>query len=444
MASINQAIRARTYEGAPAYPQHKISYRQQLERSVLSCMLWEDTFYESGVSIADRIRDLVSKCTIEEVADVVREAKHGMKLRHAPLLLIRELARHKQAKKEVAALLKEVCTRPDDLTEFLAMYWQDKKQPLSKAVKQGLAEALLKFDQYQIAKYKNRGGAVKLRDVLRLTHPKPRSDEQSKLFKELSKGEVGAADTWEVALSAKGNNAESWGALLAEEKLGGLAVLRNLRNMLKVGVSNDVITKAIKGIKAEKLVPINFIAAAKYAPSHEPLLETKFFECFTSRKTLPGRTIVLVDVSGSMDDRLSAKSEMTRRDVASSLAMIAREVFTDVRVLTFSNTLVEVPARRGFALRDAIDKSQPHGGTELGKAVKELTSNPALTHDRLIVITDEQSQDRVPEVNGYMINVASNKHGVGYGKWLHIDGWSDRVIDYIVAYETVLTDEQRD
>jgi hypothetical protein len=49
--------------------------------------------------------------------------------------------------------------------------------------------------------------------------------------------------------------------------------------------------------------------------------------------------------------------------------------------------------------------------------------------DRLLVITDEQSHDNVPapKGKGYVINVASNKNGVGYGKWTHIDGWSESV-----------------
>ena len=74
------------------------------------------------------------------------------------------------------------------------------------------------------------------------------------------------------------------------------------------------------------------------------------------------------------------------------------------------------------------------GGTQLGAAVKEVSRLP---HDRLIVVTDEQSADRVPEPKGlgYMINVASNRNGVGYGKWLHVDGWSDAVVRFISARE---------
>ena len=110
-----------------------------------------------------------------------------------------------------------------------------------------------------------------------------------------------------------------------------------------------------------------------------------------------------------------------------------------VDVYTFSNDLVQVPSRRGFALRDAIVGSQPHGGTELGKAVTTLTqmkkANTAWT--RLIVITDEQSHDRVPapKQQGYIINVASYKNGVGYGAWTHIDGFSEAVFHYIQEIE---------
>ena len=76
--------------------------------------------------------------------------------------------------------------------------------------------------------------------------------------------------------------------------------------------------------------------------------------------------------------------------------------------------------------------SQPHGGTLLGKA---LCAQRA--YDRLIVITDEQAHDQVPAPRGrgYVVNVASYKNGVGYGEWMHIDGWSEAVIEYIRELE---------
>jgi hypothetical protein len=128
---------------------------------------------------------------------------------------------------------------------------------------------------------------------------------------------------------------------------------------------------------------------------------------------------------------LSRRSEMLRTDAAYGLAVLLREIGERVAVYSFSDDLVEVPARRGFALRDAIETSQRHNGTYLGKAVGQL--NEKERYDRLIVITDEQAHDTVPnpKAKGYVINVASYKNGVGYGKWTHIDGWSESVVEYI-------------
>jgi 60 kDa SS-A/Ro ribonucleoprotein len=158
-------------------------------------------------------------------------------------------------------------------------------------------------------------------------------------------------------------------------------------------------------------------------------------KCVAETEKLPGKTIVLVDVSGSMTAPLSRRSEMQCIDAAYGLAVLLREIAEKVAVYSFSDNLVQVPARRGFALRDAIDVSQRHNSTQLGNAVEKLKGNEEC--DRLIVITDEQAHDRVPAPSGkgYLINVVSYKNGVGYGKWMHIDGWSEAVIEYIRALE---------
>lgn len=109
-----------------------------------------------------------------------------------------------------------------------------------------------------------------------------------------------------------------------------------------------------------------------------------------------------------------------------------------VTIYTFSNQAKLVPSRRGMALRDALDQSQPHGGTNLGASLAQVEAAVREGYDRLVVITDEQSHDRVPapKGNGYVINVASARNGVGYGEWTHIDGWSEAVVDYIAELET--------
>lgn len=428
MATRNRLRKLSTHEGAPAA---RISPRAQLERSVMSCLLWESEFYESGRTIGERIADLVKVVPAPEVADIAIRAKEEMKLRHVPLLLAREMLRAKEGRALAKDVLPRVIARPDDITEFLAIYWKDNKdEPLAKQAKKWLGESFRAFDEYRLAKYSGGRKAVTLRDALRITRPKPNGDAQAELWRKLVKGELATPDTWEVELSKGGDKKASWSRLLAEGKLGGLALLRNIRNMAKAGVDTGPIREGIRGIKPGRLLPINFLASARHNSSFEADLEGKFFECFAGRAKLGGSTIVLVDVSGSMSDKLSAQSELSRMDVACSLAMIGREMFADLRVFTFSDQLVEVPNRRGFALRDAVVGSQPHGSTQLGRAVRGLPAR-----DRLIVITDEQSHDPVPQMKGYMINVASNQNGVGYGQWLHIDGWSDKVLDYIARWE---------
>jgi 60 kDa SS-A/Ro ribonucleoprotein len=195
-------------------------------------------------------------------------------------------------------------------------------------------------------------------------------------------------------------------------------------------VADEENRAGIGNVEAGRLVPINFVASARHNPRFEPELEAKFFECFAGREKVGGMTVILIDVSGSMDALLFAKSEMKRIDVACSLAMIERETFYDLKMFTLLSSLVEVPGRRGLALRDALTGSQPHGGTELGNAISSLPAS-----DRLIVITDEQSHDKMPQRKGCLINVASAQNGVGYGQWVNIDGWSDQVLDYIIKYE---------
>lgn len=426
MARINTPVAPiHTHEGAKA--QH-INAEQQLRRSVMSCMLWEAEFYEDGQTIATRIAEGVAKVAPEKVAAIAVEAREKMKLRHAPLLIVREMARLPMHKSLVADTLATVIQRADELAEFLAIYWKDGKQPLSKQVKTGLARAFTKFSAYDLAKY-NRDGAVKLRDVLFLCHAKPKDSDQADTWKQLVEGALPIPDTWEVNLSAGKDKKETWERLLAEKKLGALALLRNLRNMAESGVDETMVFQALDEMKVDRVLPFRFIAAARFVPQWEPALERAFLRCAETGE-LSGKTVILVDVSGSMDAALSEKSDMRRVDAACGVAMVAREL-GDCRVFSFSSALAEIPARHGFALRDAINHSQGHAATYLGAAVRYINEN--VPCDRLIVVTDEQSRDAVPAPagKGYMINVASAKNGVGYSAWTHIDGFSEAVLGYI-------------
>jgi len=429
--TLNFNFGPRTHEGAQA---RHISAELQLRRSVLACLLWERQFYEDGVEIAGRIAELVPKVAAEKVAALAVEARGQMKLRHAPLLLVREMARHKTHRRLVADTLAQVIQRADELSEFVAIYWKNGRVPLSGQVKKGLAAAFPKFDEYALAKY-DRGGPVKLRDALFLCHAKPRDAAQAGVWKKLIWGRLNAPDTWEVALSSGGDKREAWQRLIAENKLGALALLRNLRNIREAGVEEQLVLSALRSMITSRVLPFRFLAAARYAPQWEETIEQAMLKCVTGQEKLTGKTIVLVDVSGSMTAALSRRSEMQRTDAAYGLAVLLREIGEKVSVFSFSDDLVEVPARCGFALRDAIDASQGHNSTQLGKAVESL--NQKEQYDRLIVISDEQAHASVPGPTGkgYVINVASYKNGVGYGKWTHIDGWSESVVEYIRMLE---------
>jgi hypothetical protein len=407
--------------------------------------LWEDTFYEAGTEIANRIAELVPQVEPQEVADLATEARDRLQLRHAPLFLLRELARRKGTGPIVEKALGHVIQRADELAEFLAMYWNEKRQPLAAGVKRGLAAAFGKFDEYRLAKY-DRANKIKLRDVLFLVHAKPKDDSQAALWKRLVDGELATPDTWEVELSAGKDKKETFERLLLEGKLGGLAVLRNLRNMQQAGVDESLIRARLdQGIA--RALPFRFVTAAGYAPNLENAIEAAMLKGVTDLQALPGKTGLLVDVSGSMDERLARKSEPTRIDAAAGLAILLREKAGGVAIATFSNQVAVIPPRRGFALRDAIKASQPHQGKYLRRALQLLRDDAQATGwsdlDRVIVITDEQSHDGIlPAFTklAYVVNVAPYKHGVSYRDgWAHIDGWSEHVIDYIRESEADAT-----
>lgn len=429
----SQSPRTRTYEGAPA---NSVNAAKELRRSVSSCLLWEDAFYEDGEEIAHRIVDLCSKVSPIIVSDLAKESRSRLKLRHVPLLLCRELARRGNLQADVLA---EVVQRPDELSEFLAIYWKDGKEPLANQVKKGLAKAFQKFNEYQLAKY-NRDGEIKLRDVLFLSHAKPKNEEQALLWKRLVSKELAVPDTWEVILSSGANKKKAWTKLLLEDKLGALALLRNLRNMEAAKVPKNLIEDAISKMDVSRVLPFRFIAAARYAPGLESFLQSKMLECTKELPKLSGKTVLLLDVSGSMNDRLSAKSDMSRLDAACGLAIILRELCEEVEIFTFSEYVKQVPARNGFSLRDAIQGSQPHSGTYLGQAVSKANQ---VGGDRLVVITDEQSHDAVGSPKGfknsYMINVATYKNEVGYGKWTRINGFSENIISWMKESEELIS-----
>lgn len=495
MARLNVGISStpiKTYEGATAV---RLTPKSQLRRMVMANLLWEKQFYIDGKDCADLIAAVVPACDPTDVMKMAIEARTEQNLRHVPLLLAREMARHEKSRKFVASTLEAIIQRPDELSEFFLMYdskygrdQRGKGQPLAAQVKKGLARAFTKFSEYQLAKY-DRDGLVRLKDVLFFAHAKPKDgvagrnkawrkplvkgeiypvvdeigakkvnseespafklSESELLYQRLIAGTLATPDTWEVSLSKLGEKPgqtekeklaakkEAWTRLLTEGKLGGLALLRNLRNMRDAGLDKQMVAGALLGGNYSRVLPFRFIAAARAVPEWEDVIEPAMLKAVGSVPKLAGHTVVIVDVSGSMDSQLSDKSDMTRIDAACGVAVLARELCEQATVIAFSNNAEAVPARRGFALRDAIATSMHHGGTDTASAIK--LANKMGYGARMILVTDEQSHtsypDPLPDRKAYVINVGAYQNGLGYGRYIHIDGFSEAIFKFMSAVE---------
>jgi hypothetical protein len=182
MAHSNLKARPVSCERAPT---PVVSPEAALRRTVLADHLPENQVCQQGVTVADRIALLVPQVDAAAVASLAVEARERSQFCAMPLLLVREMARHPSHRPLVAATLARVIQHANEISDFVAIYWSDGRQPLSAQVKKGLAAAFAKFDGYELAKC-DRSGSVAPRDVLFLCHPRPRNITQEVLWKQLA------------------------------------------------------------------------------------------------------------------------------------------------------------------------------------------------------------------------------------------------------------------
>lgn len=439
MSRVNVKVNGmvKTHEGGRAV---NLSPEKELTRAVMTCMLFEDTFYEKGSDLADRIKQLCHKVKPEFISELAIKARNDMYLRSIPLFLTRELARITKGN-IVSKTLENVIQRPDELSEFLAMYWLEGKQPLSAQVKKGLAKAFTKFSAYSLAKYNRNNVTVKLRDVLFLCHAKPKDEAQGIVWKNLINNTLKTPDTWETQLSAGKDKKATFERLIKENKLGYMALLRNLRNMEEANCDLDLVSNSLldtENITKSKVLPFRFIAASRSVSDYKlaQAINQAFILSSTNVPKLSGTTILLVDVSGSMSYPLSDKSNMCRLEVAGALAAILKESSQTI-VYSFSDALIKITStKKGMNFIDEVANSQPNSGTYLGESLRKVESDPC---QRVIVITDEQAHDNIIPCwakYGYIVNVAGYKPSIQYqAGWEMISGWSNKIVNYIDTIE---------
>lgn len=437
MAAINKrkvSTPVFTHEGGKA---SHIGFEEKLQRTVLCCLLNEDTFYEDGESIKDRIKEYMGKVSTEFAIATLNKAKHEYHLRHTPLFMLTVLASQGKLTKE---LVYSTVTRVDDITELLAMYLADGKKTLPKQLQKGLAMSFDKFDEYQFGKYKGNKKNVSLKDAVMLCHPKAPNDEKNALYKKIVDNSLATPLTWETELSTGKDKKTVFENLLSQNRLGALALLRNLRNMEQAQVSQHAIVNGIEKMNVRGIMPYNFYTANKYsAGTYSKQLEAAMLRA--ARETfdkLEGNTLFMVDVSGSMNSKLAGKSDVSRGEAAASLAAIMDEVCEFDKVYTFDMDPHQTRSK-GFSLADAC--SRCGGGTDVQGCTNRVVESNTRPFDRVIIITDEQSSGgrfskevlRIP--HKYIVNVAPYQFGIEYDNFIHINGFSDGIFKYIAEYE---------
>lgn len=435
----------------------KYTNYELLRRVTLANLLFESNYYQDSDTIMKQIESLVQLVEPQRVVDLAIECRFEQKLRHTPLwllLLVQQYHKGFSIKKAIA----KISTRPDMLMDLWGMLQKKtgKLKPIPKAFKKGMALAFDNYDEYQIAKYRKSNMDLSLVDVVNLVHPVA-TEKNADALATLVRNELKPADTWETALSQGANKKETFERLINENKLGSLAILRNLRGMNEAGLERLTIKKAIGQVNSNWLTPLNFLAASRAVPEFNSDINEAMKRSFASYK-IGGTTILAIDVSGSMNGLNSHASNFTRMDLAFSLAALGSYVFEDL-ILVFTAGYDHTLTGRHKIMPNDQGLGIFNTGTS---AIRELGGGGIFTYqlcewlkaqglsnqaDRLVVVSDSQDidisygrkdkPDTSPYKTSYIIDISTHTHGIKTGVWTaEINGWSDKLFHYIHAVET--------
>ncbi|MCD7925484.1 MAG: TROVE domain-containing protein [Bacteroides sp.] len=479
--------RVQNLAGANAY---RLSPEWELYTSVVTTSL-NNSFYEQEEERIARVRNLIGSCDPLFVARLAVYARTAMNLRSIPLVMAVELARVHKGDDLVRRLTAQTIRRADEITELLAYYQQanqrtgtKKLNRLSKQLQAGLQDAFNAFDAYQFAKY-NRDSEVRLRDALFLVHPKAKDGQQQEVFNEIVSNSLPTPYTWETELSAVGQNSfatskekaaafrAKWEELIDSEKLGYMALLRNLRNLLEAEVSGEHILKvgnklaSEKAVESSKQLPFRFLAAYRELSKTPSLYATMLMTALeravqVSARNITGfddssRILIACDVSGSMQYPISPKSKIMRYDIGLMLGMLLKSRCAKVMTGIFGDRwkLISLPDTGILSNVDAFYKREGEVGysTNGYLVIKDLIERRAEI-DKVMMFTDcqlwnnngnFQLEDQwkeykkiCPKAKLYLFDLA------GYGNTplditredvYLIAGWSDKIFNLLSAID---------
>lgn len=379
--------------GGAAYAQ---SARLELVSLLVTTFL-ADEFYRTEAQTVARLRTLiVAVADPRFVAQAALYARRECGMRSVSHLVAGELAKSVKGARWTKLFYAEVVRRPDDVLEILGYYLAVHGRPLPNSLKKGLGAALGRFDEYQLAKYRRDHSALKLVDAVNLVRPRA-----TPALTKLVRGELAPADTWETRLAQAGEadsevqvagaKSEAWGALVAERKLGYLALLRNVRNILThapgaVTALCAQLTDA-SAVRRSLVFPFQFLAAEEVLkqgnlPGAAQVLAALGIAVDHSLANVPrfeGRTLVALDSSGSMAGRPQQIGSLFAA-VLVKAANADLMVFSDeARYLTLN--------RRDSTLTAAAGIPFAAGGTNFNAIFQRANR----AYDRVVILSDMQA-----------------------------------------------------
>lgn len=434
--------------------------KEKLVTQVLCSFFNEQKFYgDNSKEMQETIKSVI-KYDPHFVANLAVFARREFNMRSVAHILTAYLAHEVEGKPYTRNTVKAVSLRGDDITEIMACYLSMFGKPIPNALKKGINDVLQGFDEYTLAKYKGEGKAVKMRDLLCLCRPTPKTKEQSEMWKRLLNNELETPYTWETELSAKGNTAKVWEELIDSKKVGYMALLRNLRNILNANPSN--VNKVLEyienpeAVKKSKQLPFRYLSAYKELRNIGgsrvfDALENAIEASIENMPRLEGTTVIAVDTSGSMGDTISKKSDVRCYEIAMLLGLVANKICDNSIFYTFDTSIRKYAVSHRTSILETVSKSCYGGGTNMRLPFEKMISDN-IKADRVIVISDNECNDGWNTPTQTLANEYRRKTGndiwvhaidlQGYGtqqfhgaKTNIIAGWSERVLEFIKLAE---------